>query len=397
MKIIFKRVAFTVIAVLLPFVAANEVIRWVWFNNYFLNRILRRDDWDLCVSLRRNLHARLPVGALAPKAWKGKNAFWELNTNSQGIRAQEPVGPKGKGVFRIICIGDSITFGLDVDDRFTYPSQLEQILNQLPESAGKKIEVINAGVPTYTTRQGLIYLDERLLQFQPDLVIAAFGGNDARPISATFFSRTDQQFMKGDTNAGFGKLYQSPFNWIYFEFHNQPLIVALKQTYVRLIGTARLNAPVDKAGYKKESDKNPSLSSPVFQRVRVPPQDLIDNLDQMAELANKNGFRMMFYIPYLVHPMYRFWILEKAKEKNIPVADFSTKFWEYQFSDLLADPTYAQLLSPYQQSLGDNFLAGNPQYLLTTDGSHPNNVGDRIVAEEIARTIIASRLLDSGK
>jgi lysophospholipase L1-like esterase len=64
-----------------------------------------------------------------------------------------------------------------VSDRAAYPQQFQQLLDRA-YGAGR-FRVINAGVPGYTSLQGLAYLRERGLALKPEIVVIAFGFNDA--------------------------------------------------------------------------------------------------------------------------------------------------------------------------------------------------------------------------
>jgi hypothetical protein len=129
-----------------------------------------------------------------------------------------------------------------------------------------------------------------------------------------------------------------------------------------------------------------------YKDSRVPPRDFRENLEQFLWLARRNGFRLMFYIPYRTEGAYRSVLLDLARENNIPVVDFSTRLGNYHFDQLLQDPTYAALLSYYRRKLGDDFFRQNPDYVLTSDSFHPNAVANRIIAEEMASVIIANYL-----
>ena len=112
-----------------------------------------------------------------------------LSTNQQGFRADYSIGPKPKGMFRVVCLGDSVTFGYRVPvvwpERPTqynaewvpYPMLVEKHLrNANPQ---RQIEVITMAVPGYTTHQGLAWLKRDIDWLEPDLVVASFGWNDA--------------------------------------------------------------------------------------------------------------------------------------------------------------------------------------------------------------------------
>lgn len=105
------------------------------------------------------------------------------NINSFGFRGKEFSREKEKGVYRIIAIGDSCTFGVGVSsDEYTYPVLLEKKLNRRLKD--KKIEVINAGVPGYLCLQSLISFDVELADYQPDMVILYTGWKDlGRPFN----------------------------------------------------------------------------------------------------------------------------------------------------------------------------------------------------------------------
>ena len=99
-----------------------------------------------------------------------------VETDRWGWRDREYPREKGAGVFRVVCIGDSRVFGLGLPAEETYPKQLERILRE--RRPGRAVEVINAGVPGYTSREGAVLVREVLPAFSPDLLIASFGHND---------------------------------------------------------------------------------------------------------------------------------------------------------------------------------------------------------------------------
>ncbi len=97
--------------------------------------------------------------------------------NSKGLRDGEYKTPKPEGVYRIIILGDSVTFGTEYPSEQTYPKVLEKLLNQKPLTALKP-EVLNAGVCAYNALQKFIFLRSKLLDYEPDLVIFQFLNDD---------------------------------------------------------------------------------------------------------------------------------------------------------------------------------------------------------------------------
>jgi lysophospholipase L1-like esterase len=106
--------------------------------------------------------------------------------NSLGLRGREVSATKPPGVFRIVCVGGSTTYGAGVPSERTYPARLEVALNELAPP-GLRYEVLNCGVPGYTSVESLIQLELRLLDLQPDLVLDYDAINDANLIQGRGF------------------------------------------------------------------------------------------------------------------------------------------------------------------------------------------------------------------
>ena len=129
-----------------------------------------------------NNHRRSPGYVIHPQrfwAYRPNNA--ELGINSMGMRGPDLQLEKRPGVYRIICLGDSVTFGFKIPEADSYPRQLERFLNErLPASDPQidAVEVINAGVVGYSSLQGMRYLEGELSELQPDMVLVNFGSND---------------------------------------------------------------------------------------------------------------------------------------------------------------------------------------------------------------------------
>lgn len=72
-------------------------------------------------------------------------------------------------VKRIICFGNSITYGEGAESGSDYPSLLGKLVNN---------EVINSGICGNTTFDALGRIDRDVLEKKPYLVIVEFGAND---------------------------------------------------------------------------------------------------------------------------------------------------------------------------------------------------------------------------
>ena len=100
-----------------------------------------------------------------------------VRINALGFRDDRDYAiEKPTGTFRILVLGDSVTFGHGTRSDTTYPYLLEQRLREWrPEI---KWQVWNLGVPGYATSQELAYLQRVGERYAPDLVIVGFYQND---------------------------------------------------------------------------------------------------------------------------------------------------------------------------------------------------------------------------
>jgi|GEM_PF-287926 len=123
--------------------------------------------------------------------------------NSHGMRDGDVARQKAGGVFRIAVVGDSLTYGWRVAIEDCYVKKLEALLNEKSARAretaaeGKGFEVLNFGVSGYNTEQELIVLREKVLGFEPDLVIVGFVPNDilfSTSVEAIVFAKGDPAF-----------------------------------------------------------------------------------------------------------------------------------------------------------------------------------------------------------
>lgn len=102
----------------------------------------------------------------------------DVAINAQGHRGRLGVSGGAPG-FQAIALGDSITFGNFLPEAATFPSQLEQILNE--DRSGQV--VLNFGVGGYDTLQEVALLEHRGLDYRPDLVIVGYCLNDIGVVS----------------------------------------------------------------------------------------------------------------------------------------------------------------------------------------------------------------------
>ncbi len=107
--------------------------------------------------------------------------------SSQGLYDDEVSIPKPEGTYRILVLGDSVSFGPKVSRDKNFPNHLEYLLRKQFRLA----EVINSGVSGYTAYNELQYYLTKGREFEPDIVIVAFCMNDVvNPRRHWFLTKT---------------------------------------------------------------------------------------------------------------------------------------------------------------------------------------------------------------
>lgn len=108
--------------------------------------------------------------------------------NSKGFRDNEFSYQKKAGVFRILLLGDSETFG--------YGLPLHKHFSKIIEGYFKNVEVINLGVSGYGVDQELILLKNEGFKYQADLVIVGvFHYKSHRHMYSERFGKSKPHFI----------------------------------------------------------------------------------------------------------------------------------------------------------------------------------------------------------
>ncbi len=107
--------------------------------------------------------------------WKGRHTHYDFevsySTNRFGFRGEFPQ-TKARGTKRYAFVGDSFTFSYGANDEDTF-------INILNEMSGGKRQYLNFGLPGTSTDQQLLLIKDRVLLFDPDVVVlVVYLGND---------------------------------------------------------------------------------------------------------------------------------------------------------------------------------------------------------------------------
>ena len=245
---------------------------------------------------------------------------WEVNDN--GVRGEPAPVPKPPNTRRLLFIGSSITFGWGVPAARAFPKVVAEMLDGMfPDHS---FDAVNAGVPGYSSYQGLIYLEELLPRYDPDMVIAEFGINDGTPAPV----RQDKEW------------HPSAMDTVRKWLRN----TGWRRLLVKIFGlgdegaTAEIRAQDFEAA--KESFYRVSLTG---DQTRVSAPDFEANLTAMAEACRQKDASFAFFIPSLFN--------EYGKQRLIPSVDLQTERAIPLHSALAAHPheTLKTLFLPYDE------------------------------------------------
>ncbi|MDQ2937330.1 MAG: SGNH/GDSL hydrolase family protein [Acidobacteriota bacterium] len=148
--------------------AGLRVSGFRYFNPYMV-------DQDVGYSLR--------PGA---EGWWEKEGMTYIKINRHGFRDREHTIAKPPGTLRIAVLGDSQTEAFQVPLEKAFWSVMERKLQECPQGARSKVEVLSFGVSGFSTARELILLQKHVWQYSPDVIVLVVTiGNDVRDNSPT--------------------------------------------------------------------------------------------------------------------------------------------------------------------------------------------------------------------
>jgi lysophospholipase L1-like esterase len=243
-----------------------------------------------------------------PPAFRS-NPVWRIALNDEGFRSAPIVAGKRAGVLRIACIGDSWTFGMNVNQDQTYPARLETLLKQ--QKPAPDVEVMNFGVLGYSSFQGLELLKRRVLDLHPDVLVIGFGMNDSdvggyrdkdvlKPGAVRWRDRVKAITAHSES------LALMKFFALELRFHPKPIGEFLK------------------ADAKADAGKNNETANydEMEPWTRVSPKDYDRNLREMVKLARDRGARAVLLDNELwPESPYRPVLRAISRDEQVPLVD----------------------------------------------------------------------------
>jgi lysophospholipase L1-like esterase len=314
------------------------------------------EDFSLGWKLIPDLKFKAQYNFLPPLKFPLMMRNYSIDTNSIGLRNREL--EKSANKKKVICLGDSITFGWNVDQNLTYPIHLEWLLNAKYPG---QFEVVNAGVPGYTSRQGLVFYAKKLRKLKPAFVIISFGANDS-----TFAPIPDKNSIR----------YKSASAVLHE-------LLSFSRIYTLLRGSM---LPLKKSLFLYNV---PTVNNELV--ARVSPMDYYGNLVELLNEIAKDGCK-----PILLTTTEENEYSKKmdmiAKEKNIMLVKGYLTILSHK-KEIFTDRRFINLRRLYVDLLGEPNLMAYPDYFLFVDPVHPSAIGHKIIAEKLFEKI---NLIESG-
>src|SRR5262245_4209647 len=150
----------------------------------------------------------LPMYAQEPYAGFGNRPGLFLDHRTNEFRARYFINQAGFRVsrsdlkytkahppdtYRIMLLGPSFAFGWGVEYEQSFAGVLEKLLQDRGFAGGKKIEIINAGIPAMPVAPQLVWLEHVGVTYTPDLVIQFVYGSMAISGSVERFADVDDR------------------------------------------------------------------------------------------------------------------------------------------------------------------------------------------------------------
>lgn len=95
-------------------------------------------------------------------------------TNGEGLRDSHHTLQPPPGTLRLVALGDSVTYGYELDRADAWPQQLQRLL----DLGGARVEVFNTAAPGWTTRQQRIAYVRLMRKYRPGRVVVGVCLND---------------------------------------------------------------------------------------------------------------------------------------------------------------------------------------------------------------------------
>jgi lysophospholipase L1-like esterase len=323
-----------------------------------LSRYYELYEWDryLFYRLRPDVDIEL-LDVFAPPPAREKSR-WQVHTNSRGFRTPEFADVAAPGAVRIAVLGDSSTFGWGVDAADTYPAQLGPALAKRWGVDPSRVEILNLGVPGYSTFQGRVLLERVALGYQPDAVVWSYLSNDG-----AMTGESDQATYAQRVGAS-GALLEA--------LHHSRAFEAM-EAWIAVL-RARWRPAAAPSPYDPEQRNVPSYKAAGI------------NVIAAVTLAREAGIPIVL-LGECTRALPAEVMASVARNSGVPHLD-ATGLLDATVPALQSEPRFADWRAHQLDLYGDGVLESHPRWLaFLPDACHPNALGHRLVADALAEIL----------
>jgi lysophospholipase L1-like esterase len=292
-----------------------------------------------------------------------------VTTNSLGFRGPETTLPKPPNRFRIVAIGDSVTFGFGVNDRETFCAQTETLLRE--RMPGVDLDVVNIAVPGFDTRQEVVLLRRTVSQLEPNLVLVGLYSNDVPDALEDGTGGTTVATPRGGTNQPL-QMNAAPTSWWDIHLRKSRAVYAIGRALRRFAhkgewGMSRFTMELDML----EGRNTPQLDE-AWARVSR-------QFDELRSLAAVHGFAVGVVVLPPREQVSGLYPHARYQDRVRPMAESEGFF--------IIDPLPALTASPERKD----------HLFVAYDRNHPSGKGHRLIAQAIVDDLSRNRRVDSQR
>ena len=335
------------------------------------------------------------------------------NINSLGLRDKETAVDKG-GKYRVLCFGDSWTFGWGVDAEKSWPKKLEQLLQA---RGHRSVEVVNCGQGGQYSTTYLRYMSRIVPLLKPDLVlVGVLQGDDLAQLYENHFDESAygttrvsffqelKQAAKAYFRASFGNIlsrfarkstepiqikpnWETSSNYLIGNFNYLQSIrfQTLEDTVQKLFKSGDLN-PGLLSYYVDFPDRMTIFNNPAHPATKLAANALHNDLKDMNHICKKHNAALVF----LNMPINYF---TGHKVVRTPSDVLNPYFEKNNKIDSIYSATALNNEVPYIQ-MTEHFISleDKTKYFYWYDG-HPTATGYEEIANYICNALLERKLI----
>jgi len=266
---------------------------------------------------------------------------------------------KTSGIFRVATFGDSVTVGQGTAPQYSYPRQLEELLNENAEEG--QFEVVNSGVYALNSSRTADLLPNWLEAIRPDLIVVMTGCNN--PWNYRNSHLEELGLLEADERKPLLKLLDKTRTYRFFRvlLKRQKTGFGIAAQQDTSLGTGRrlrisetISVPVDPTARTLERQRS------LFRDKAALTTLLEHDLSLITETASESGASIAL-MTYPFRPVYQEHhesVLQFAEERGLIAVNNLDAFERVSRSRPELD-------------------------LFSADRGHPNSVGYRVIAANV--------------